>query len=138
MDIYRLSFAKIILLRDDIAEVVVDQGVEINEAMVDAYHAFLLSHLRAPFSLLINKIHSYSYDFVAQQKLASLKQIKAMAYVVYNQAARSTTEYLAGMPRAMKWNLKIFSAREPALNWLMAVQDGTKPKHSAAGYSLEA
>jgi len=49
--------------------------------MVEEYHAFLLAHLVSPFSLLINKINSYSYNFDAQINLATLKEIKAMAVV---------------------------------------------------------
>ena len=41
--------------------------------MVEEYHAFLLKHLVSPFSLLINKINSYTYSFDAQVNLATLK-----------------------------------------------------------------
>lgn len=60
MDLYELSFAKIIILRDDIAEVMINDGVLMDVDMVAKYHEFLLAHLHAPFSLLINKINSYS------------------------------------------------------------------------------
>lgn len=69
MELHELSFAKIIILREDIAEVIVNEGVEMTVEMVDEYHNFLLSHLRAPFSLLVNKLNAYTYDFDAQEKL---------------------------------------------------------------------
>ena len=65
MKLYELPFAKIIILDDNIAEVMIDHGVEMDVEMVEQYHDFLLSHLRPPFSLLINKIKSYAYDFHA-------------------------------------------------------------------------
>ena len=52
-----------------------------NAQMVAQYHEFLLSHLQAPFALLINKVNAYSYDFDAQEKLATLEQISATAVV---------------------------------------------------------
>jgi len=122
MDLHELPFAKIIILRDDIAEVMINDGVRMDTAMVEAYHDFLLSHLHAPFSLLINKINSYTYDFHAQEKLATLKEINAMAVVAYNRVTRITTETLASYPRDVKWNLEIFSNRGEALAWLISQQ----------------
>ena len=129
MDLHELPFAKIIILRDDIAEVMINDGVRMNEEMVEQYHEFLLSHLRAPFSLLINKINSYTYDFHAQEKLATLKEINAMAVVAYNRVTKLTTETLASYPRDVKWNLKIFSNRDDALAWLLSEQGETGNDH---------
>ena len=123
MDLYDLSFAKIIVLRDDIAEVMIDDGVEMDIGMVKQYHDFLLTHLRAPFSLLVNKVNAYTYTFEAQEKLATLKEINAMAVVAYNRVTRITTETLASFPRDVQWNLEIFSNREDALSWLLIQQD---------------
>lgn len=123
MDLYELPFAKIIILRDDIAEVMINEGVQMDAGMVQQYHAFLLSHLQHPFSLLINKVNAYSYDFDAQEKLATLEEIRAIAVVAYNRVSRIATETLASFPRAVKWNLKIFSSREEALSWLEAQQE---------------
>lgn len=123
MELHELPFAKIIILRDDIAEVMINDGVKMNISMVEQYHNFLLSHLHAPFSLLVNKVNSYTYDFEAQGKLAALKEIKAMAVVAYNRATEITTETLASYPRDVKWNLRIFSNRDDALSWLISEQE---------------
>ena len=122
MDLHELPYAKIIILQDNIAEVMINDEVKMDLEMVEHYHEFLLSHLRPPFSLLINKINSYSYDFDAQLKLATLKEINAMAVVAYNRITRITTEALASYPRSEKWNLKVFSNRDEALNWLLLQQ----------------
>ena len=122
MDLHELPFAKIIVLDKDLAEVLIDDGVEMNTAMVAAYHDFLLAHLQAPFSLLINKINAYTYDFEAQGSLATLEQINAMAVVTYNRISMISTESLAAMPRSKEWNLRIFSDRDEALAWLRSEQ----------------
>jgi len=122
MDLHELPFAKIIILDDNIAEVMVNDGVIMDVEMVDQYHDFLLSHLHPPFSLLINKVNSYTYDFDAQNKLATLKEINAMAVVAYNRTTKLTTESLASYPRDVKWNLNIFSNRDDALAWLLSNQ----------------
>lgn len=128
MNLYELPFAKIIILRDDIAEVMINEGVIMDLAMVEQYHDFLLSHLRAPFSLLVNKVNAYSYDFVAQEKLATLKEINAMAVIAYNRITKIATENLASFPRDVKWNLRIFSDREEALAWLLSEQASTRKR----------
>jgi hypothetical protein len=122
MDLHVLPFAKIIILQKDIAEVMINDGVEMDSKMVDQYHEFLLSHLHPPFSLLINKVNSYTYDFQAQIHLATLKEINAMAVIAYNRITKITTESLASYPRSEKWNLRVFSNRDEALNWLLAEQ----------------
>ena len=122
MDLHELSFAKIIILRDDIAEVIVNEGVEMTLKMVDEYHDFLLSHMRAPFSLLVNKINAYTYDFEAQEKLATLKEINVMAVVAYKLQTEISTEAVATFPREIKWNLKMFSNRDEAYAWLVYKQ----------------
>ena len=120
MDLHELYFAKIIILQNNIAEVMINDGVEMDIDMVNDYHQFLLDHLQAPFSLLINKVNSYTYDFNAQTKLATLKEINAMAVVAYNRITKMTTETLASYPREDKWNLKVFSNREEALSWILS------------------
>ena len=123
MNVHELSFSKIILLSESIAEVIINEGVELDEKMVEQYHEFLLSHLIAPFSLLINKVNSYSYNFGAQINLATLKEINAMAVVTYNRPAEVATHNLAiAVPRPVEWNLKVFSNRDKALDWLKIEQ----------------
>jgi len=124
VELYELSFAKIIIIRDDIAEVIIDKDIEMNANMVEQYHEFLLAHLRHPFSLLINKVNSYTYDFDAQLNIAKLKEINAMAVVAYNRMAVSAAKSLESVAKWDKeWNLNIFSNRDEALTWLVSEQD---------------
>jgi len=94
-----------------------------DEAMIDHYHEVLKLNLKPPFSLLVNKKHSYSYDFNAQKNLATIGEIVAMAVIAYNQVASMTTNILDRLPRKSQWNLKIFSDREEALKWLVHEQN---------------
>ena len=122
MNLYELSYAKIIILQDDIAEVIINDGVVMNVVMVKHYHEFLRLHLTPPFSLLINKVNTYTYDFNAQVELATIAEINAMAVVVYKRITELTTEALASYPRSKKWNLEMFFNRNDALEWLLSEQ----------------
>lgn len=115
---HRLSFASITILAPDLAEVIVDQGVEMTGVMVDEYHDFLRTHLNAPFSLLVNKLHDYSYDFTAQGRLAAIPEIDRMAVVAYKRTTENVTRLMTKIPRNHDWCLEIFSEREAALAWL--------------------
>ncbi|GAA0854492.1 hypothetical protein [Aliiglaciecola litoralis] len=118
-----LDFAKIIILRDDIAEIVVDEGVEMTSAMVDQYHTCLIENLLSPFSVLINKINTYTYDFQAQLKIGTIENIHAMAVVTYSRHAELATDVMdKTMPRENKWNMQLFSERNVALEWLKEQQ----------------
>ena len=130
MNLYELPFAKIIILHDNIAEVIINEAIVMDLHMVNEYHKFLLTHLQAPFSLLINKVNSYTYDFSAQTNLANLEEINAMAIVAYNRITKMTTETLASYPRKKQWNLKVFSNRDEALEWLTYEQNNLTSKSS--------
>lgn len=115
---YKLSFGTIIILRDNLAEVIINEGVVMNEVMVDLYHDFLLSYLKAPFSLLINKKNSYSYTFEAQKMIANLDEIHVMAVIVGTSGALMSTKTLMKINEENDWNIKLFRARPEALEWI--------------------
>ena len=118
MKVFDLSFGKITILRKNLAEVVVSEGVVLDEVMVDEYHDFLLNSLEAPFLLIINKKHSYSYTFEAQKVIAHLKEIKAMAVVSNTIGGIMSTETLMSVNGNYKANIQIFHKREEAVSWL--------------------
>ncbi|EPJ48214.1 MAG: hypothetical protein OFPI_30660 [Osedax symbiont Rs2] len=116
-----MSFAEITILKPNLAEVIIGSDIEMDLAMVNEYHEFLLSHLECPFNLLINKIHQYSYTFEAQQHLATMREINSMAVVAYNSVTENSTNSLISVPRAMPWNIQIFKERKTGLDWLESV-----------------
>ena len=118
MKSYKLSFGTIIILNNRLAEVIVDEGMVIDEVKVDEYHDFLLNTLDAPFTLLINKKYSYSYTFEAQKTIAHLKQIAAMAVIVNSTGGLMSTETLMNVNGNIFTNIKLFFDRKEALTWL--------------------
>lgn len=123
MKTYDLSFGTVILLRPDLAEVIVNEGVEMNLDMVDEYHMFVSEYLTDPCGMLINKKNHYTYTFEAQLAISNLQKIKAMAVLVHSEAARIATEMLMKLPTHKQWNLKIFLDRDTGLHWLQEQLD---------------
>ncbi|TSA49673.1 MAG: hypothetical protein D4R48_02985 [Nitrosomonadales bacterium] len=118
MELHDLGFLKAIKIKDDLAEFIVNDGVEFDLPMVDVYHNWITTHLTAPCLVLVNKMNAYTYTFEAQRIIGTLPAIKAVAFVVYNRVSEITTNNLAAMPRDIAWNKKIFDNREEAIAWL--------------------
>ncbi|KJD37133.1 hypothetical protein PW52_01365 [Tamlana sedimentorum] len=115
---YKLSFGTIKLLATNLAEIIVNEGIILNEIMVDECHDFLLSFLEAPFNLLINKTNSYSYTYGAQQIIADLKEINATAVIVWTSASLLATDTLLSVNNHKNLNIKVFRIRDEAISWL--------------------
>ncbi|MFB9055747.1 hypothetical protein ACFFU9_03240 [Mariniflexile ostreae] len=118
MKSYSLSFGTITIINKKLAEVIINDGVIIDEIMVDEYHDFLLSALQPPFSLIINKKHSYCLNFNAQRTILSLKEIKDIAVVIGSVGALMSTETLININSDKNWNIDLFHSRDEALDWL--------------------
>lgn len=118
MKICNLSFGKIVILSENLAEVIVDEGIVFDELMVDEYHDFLLNTFSSDFSLIVNKKNSYTYTFAAQKRIANLKELRAIAVVVYSTAGVMSTETLIIVNGNFKSRIKMFEDRNQALSWV--------------------
>lgn len=114
----RLSFATIHVLEKNLAEVIIDEGIIMDEIMVDEYHDFLLTNLSAPFSLIINKQNRYSYTFEAQKMICNLKAIHLIAVIVNSAGALMATEMLIKLNEHNNWKIEVFKDKEAALKWI--------------------
>nr|WP_321237315.1 hypothetical protein [uncultured Psychroserpens sp.] len=124
MKVFILPFGKIKILKSNIAEVIINDGVVIDSEMVTTYRNLLQSHLETPFSLLINKEHGYSYTFDAQVAMGEFSNVIAFrAVVVYSQSAEMATQIVMDINKHNNWNIKIFRERQEALDWLLINQN---------------
>lgn len=115
---YKLSFGEIIVHSNNIAEIIIAEGVIMCERKVDELHDFLLGTLAAPFRVLINKRNAYSYSFEAQKIIVNLKEIEAIAFAVYSPSALMSIETIMNVNDRNDWNVKMFRSQEAALIWL--------------------
>ena len=92
---HQLSFGYIKIIADDIAEVIVNNGIEMTLEMLDEYDNFLNEHFKNnTFGLLINKINHYTYTYEAQLAIGSLENIGAIAVINYHPRSVKTTQSL--------------------------------------------
>lgn len=114
----RLSFATILVLGPNLAEVIIDEGIIMDEIMVVEYHDILLTNFTAPFSLIINKQNCYSYTFEAQKTICNLKEIHLIAVIANTSGALMATETLIKINEQNNWNIEVFKERDVALKWI--------------------
>ena len=116
-----ISLGELIVHDSHLAEVITGEGVEVDLPMVEEFHAALQRHLEPPYGLLVNRKHSYTYTFEAQQEIGRLQEIHAIAVVATGVAAEVATRTVAALPSHKDWVLEIFSDRDKAVAWLRRV-----------------
>ncbi len=130
---YTLSFAKINILTDNVAEVIVKQGIEISLEMAEEYNNFLTEKFPSSFALLINKVNEYTFAFEAQLTMASHLNLAAIAVITYKDEDKESVIKLADLRSLDGWNLKIFNGlnlgRQAGLDWLQSELQSFKPAH---------
>ncbi len=70
MNINELSFGKVIILNSNLVEIIVDEGIEMDLAMIIEYHNWISKNCSGPCMTLINKINSYMMVGVVSKKVS--------------------------------------------------------------------
>ncbi len=118
MELHQLSFAKISLIQTDVAEVMVDEGIEVNIEMVDEIHQAFTYIFNTSFSLLINKTNSYSTQLEALTKFGNYPTLNKIAVFAPTRMAQLSADFSANIPSSAKLNIEVFTNRDIALDWL--------------------
>lgn len=105
---HQLSFAKVNILNENVAEIIVEQGVEISLEMSEEYDDFLTATFANNFALLVNKVNDYDFSFEAKLSMASHENLSAIAVVTYDDEGKQSVEKVAAMRKLDGWNLKVF------------------------------
>lgn len=109
---------KIVCLADDIAEVIVSDGIEVSGEMVDETRQTLLEYFDCPCNVLINRVNSYHYSFEAQQRMADLDCVDSVAVLSQSSADEITARIVRLFPGKGRWKVSFFADRNSAVEWL--------------------
>lgn len=115
---HRLSFASFNIIAENIIEVVVDEGALVTIEMIDESYEFVQQNMQQSFGLLINQINDYNYTLEAKLSLASYENMKAIAFVYYNEQGKNSALALQKLRAIDDWNVDNFSGLQ--LGWQQA------------------
>ncbi|MDP2562669.1 STAS/SEC14 domain-containing protein [Psychrobium sp. 1_MG-2023] len=108
------------MLADDIGEITVNEGTEIDVAMVEEIHMLMLSVFNDKFSLLINKVNSYSTHFDALSLFGQIDEVNKIAVYAPSKMAKFSADFSAAIPSSSALNIQVFIERDEALDWIKA------------------
>ena len=121
---HEFSFGKINILSDNIAEIIINQDVELSIEMVEEFEHFFTEQFLGGFGLLVNKINRYQYTYEAMLTIGSHENLNAIAVVNYHPKDVIKSEQIAKLRESDNLNLKSFSGLEmgcqDGLDWLNA------------------
>ena len=119
---YRLSFCTINICADNIAEVIIDENIEVSIEMVEEHDEFLCSIFKGSFGVLVNKINTYSYAFEAQLVIGLINPMTAIASVNYSPHGTQSSQDILNKRTHDRLNIKTFIGTElawhQAYDWL--------------------
>lgn len=119
---YRLSFANIDVISDNISEIIVDEGAEVTLEMCEEYDNFLLELFPHPFTTIVNKINDFTYTYEAALQLESLENCVATAVIVYSKRAENQANNFKSIRKQDNLNIHIFSGldlgRRKSIEWV--------------------
>lgn len=122
MEQYRLSFARVNIVLENIVEIVIDNFVVVSLEMVEELDKFLSNTFTEKITLLINKVNTYSYSFEAKMIFGSLENIIAIAVINYSRDGEMITTEIMEQRKVDNLNIKSFSALDlgyqHAIRWL--------------------
>jgi hypothetical protein len=88
----------------NVAEIVVHEGVDLSGAMVEQCFGVLRTFLRTSFCLLVSECNSHSYDFAAQTALGAVDGLLAVALVSDKPLMDMAACSLMRLPRPTRWH----------------------------------
>ena len=113
--LYKLSYANVKILANNLAEVIVDNDVMVTLEMVEEFDLFIQENFQQPFAVLVNKINRYEYSFEAMASMVSHELIIAVAVINYDDVDEDPIHQVLKIRTIDQLNIKVFSGLE--LGW---------------------
>lgn len=114
----KLPFGCLRCPADNIVELIIDEGVEINVDMARAFQVAIEQWVDGPTGLVVHKLNSYSVSFDAQQIIGDLPGIAVSAVVAYNRFGEMSAQQIIAMSEMPEGDIAIFPTLENAVFWL--------------------
>jgi hypothetical protein len=115
MTLDELTFGTYKEIEANIVEVIINEGVELTKKMIQqAEKALLEKYGSDSYALLVNRVHSYSHTVGSMQQVAKMKNLAAIAILVYSDSSKQA----ATIHELFQKNIHVFENREESITWL--------------------
>jgi hypothetical protein len=114
MGLEDLEFGTFREIGPNILEIIINKGVELDLAKIKKIEEGLLEKYKGPYSLLVNRMNSYSHTHESMEKVANLRNLAGIAILVYTDFAR----HAATVHKLYQDNVQVFDDREEAVTWV--------------------
>lgn len=117
---YKLSFCDIERLSENIFEVIIMEGIVIDDKLAKEVNDFWLQLRDEPFYLLVNNINSFSFSFSGAREIANNPLRKKTAILLNEKTPKSHVETTLQIKKTINCleDTQCFYTREKALEWL--------------------
>ncbi len=115
MKLEDLTFGSYREIEPKIVEVIINEGVELDDKMIKQAETALLDTFgQTPYALLVSRIYPYSHSMGSLTKVPKMANLAAIAIVVYSELSKHT----ARIHKIYQENVRVFDNKEDALIWL--------------------
>lgn len=114
MKLDQLEFGSFWEIEPKILEIIINEGVELRREHIERIEEGVLEKFSDKYALLINRVNSYSHTHDSMLRVAKMKNLTALAIVVYSDKA----QHAAMVHRIYQDNIRVFDDKEEALSWL--------------------
>lgn len=117
---YTLSFGYILRVRENIAELLIDEGTTVTVDMYEEYLEFIHENFAKPYAVLLNSINQFSFSPAVNSKVGANNSLAAIATVTYSKPQRAMIDKYENVDE--EFNLRKFCGfnlgRNQAIQWL--------------------
>lgn len=113
-----LPFGHFEEIEPNIMEIIIHEGVQLDEKHIEQIEQGLLTLYKDEYSLLINRKNAYSHGHESLARIGELKNVSSIAILVYSE----TSLMAAKIHLVYSKNVQIFTDRNSAINWLRNCQ----------------
>jgi len=110
----QLHFCEIMLRDDGFLEIVADEGIEVNDDMIQEIENAFKTLVDSPTGLLVNRIHQYSLTHNAMRAISQLNIVKAIAILVHSDLSLQVAQF----QKIYLNNMAVFATEREAIKWL--------------------
>ncbi len=114
----QFQFGTVKMINANLAEIFINEDVKVDLQMAIECEEVLDMLMPGKYGLLLNERSVYSYTKEAESYFSEMHNLHAMAVVLNTKFTDIASKYLQSFHEQVGWNMKVFYAREKALEWL--------------------